>query len=110
MLGHRLDALWPVDLERLRSTHHPRSEDEIRIADGVVRMHMRQEYRFDVHCPGAKRLYALLKRRSGAPNDARTKVNEIGSALGNNGGGGRRTGPDGAAGFGPKQDHPAWIG
>ena len=63
VLGHRLDPLRAIDRERLVPAHDPGREDEIGIADGVVRMHVGQKRRLDVDAAVAERRDALLDRR-----------------------------------------------
>src|SRR6267143_2982146 len=40
VIGHRLDPLRAIDLERYLSTHHPWRKNEIGIADGMIRVQM----------------------------------------------------------------------
>ena len=44
MVGHALEAGGTVDFERLLAAENPGSEDEVRVAGGVVGVEMGVEY------------------------------------------------------------------
>src|SRR5512138_1777479 len=75
VLRHRLEPAWPEHAQGTFPPLDPRGEDEIRVADRVIGMEVRDERR-----PEADRrepLHALFERGLGTPDDARSGVDEI---------------------------------
>src|ERR1700704_1364961 len=68
VLRHRLDSFRTINGERIVSSHDPGCEDEIGIADGVVRVHVCEKRRLDVHASVTQRLDAVLIRGTCAPD------------------------------------------
>src|SRR5689334_25219702 len=77
MVGHDGNTGWTVDLEGLVTSHDPGCEDQIGISNGVVRMKMGEERSPDIDATVAKRRNASFERRRNAPDDPRSKVDEI---------------------------------
>src|SRR5262249_40368573 len=73
--GHRLDAPWTIDFERLFPFQRPGGKDQIGVAGRVVRMQMREKSRFEIF--NFQSLHALLKRGGRAPDQPRPKIDYI---------------------------------
>src|SRR5712671_4360077 len=86
VIGHCLESFRTVDLERHFSSHNPRSQDEIGIADGVIRMQVSQKRNREVR--RFQRWYSFVEHCClGPPHNARAKIYQVGATVHNNCGG-----------------------
>src|ERR1700737_1435139 len=75
MVGHRFQAVRAVQLQRVLSSDHPRREDQIGVADGVVGMQMREERGLEILGPDRSATSRSRSRRP--PNYSRSEIDEI---------------------------------
>jgi len=75
VLRHIGEAGRPVDLQRRAPSLHPRRKDQIRIAHRVIGVQVGDEGR--LQAVRRERRDAFLRRRRGAPDDARTEIDEV---------------------------------
>src|SRR5512144_702283 len=75
VLRHRLEPARPEHAQGTFPALDPRGEDEVRVADRVIGMEVRDERRPETNW--SQPLHTPFERRFGAPDDARSNVDEI---------------------------------
>src|SRR4051812_13136871 len=75
MIGHRFETVRAVTLERIFSTEHPWTEDEIGITEGVIGMQMSDKNGFQFL--NGETGHSLAKRGARAANHPRTAIHKI---------------------------------
>jgi len=75
VIRHALQPRGTVSPERILSPRDPRTEDQVRVASGVIRVEVRQKG--DSEPRDIESLDSRRAGRSGSPDDARTEVDEV---------------------------------
>ncbi len=84
VFDHFTRAFWSIDFQGFAAAYYPRTEDQIRKAERVVRVQMREENTPQLR-RSERRNPSLCECSRGTPNDARPRVENISRALVNHG-------------------------